>query len=109
MLRLLAVVSVVLTLIGLFPLATPVAAQATIASIIGVVTDQSGAILPGVTVVATSPALQIPQVEAVTNERGEYRLSPLPIGLYTVRYELPGFQSVRREGVRITVGFVATL
>jgi carboxypeptidase family protein/TonB-dependent receptor-like protein len=110
MLRLLGVVlAVFLTLIGLFPLATPVAAQATIAGIVGVVTDSSGAVLPGVAVVATGPALQVPQVEAVTNERGEYRLSPLPIGLYTVRYELSGFQTVRRENVRISVGFVATL
>ena len=110
MLRLLGVsLAVFLTLIGLFPLATPVSAQATIASIVGVVTDQSGAVLPGVTVVATSPALQVPQVEAVTNERGEYRLSPLPVGIYTVRYELAGFQTVRRENVRISVGFAATL
>ena len=40
------------------------------ASIIGQVTDQSGAVLPGVTVTATSPALQVPQVTAVTNEHG---------------------------------------
>ena len=33
----------------------------------------------------------------------------LPIGTYTVTYELPGFQTVRREGVRLSVGFVATL
>ena len=73
------------------------------------VADTSGAILPGVTVIAKGPALQVPQVETVTNERGEYRLSPLPIGTYSVTYELPGFQTVRREGVRLAVGFVATL
>ena len=61
------------------------------------------------TVTATGPALQVPQVDTVTNERGEYRLSPLPIGTYNVTYELPGFQTVRREGVRLSVGFVATL
>ena len=66
--------------LSLFPLAPSVAAQATQAGIVGVVTDTSGAVLPGVTVTATGPALQVPQVEAVTNERGEYRLSPLPIG-----------------------------
>ena len=47
-----------------------VAGQGSDASIIGQVTDQSGAVLPGVTVTATSPALQVPQVTAVTNERG---------------------------------------
>src|SRR5712671_1627743 len=77
------------------------------ASIIGQVTDTSGAILPGVTVTATSPALQVPQVTDVTNERGEYRLTPLPIGVYKVEYTLPGFQTVRREGLRLTAGFVA--
>jgi len=86
-----------------------VAAQATIASIVGVVTDSSGAVLPGVTVTAASPALQVSQLIAVTNERGEYRISPLPVGTYTVTYELPGFQTVRHEGVRIAVGFVATM
>ncbi len=77
------------------------------AGITGVVTDNTGAILPGVTVTATSPALQVPSVTSVSDERGEYRLSPLPIGVYTVLFELPGFQNVRREGVRLTVGFTA--
>ena len=45
------------------------------ASIIGQVTDQSGGVLPGVTVTATSPALQVPQVTTITNEVGEYRLA----------------------------------
>src|SRR5215210_1654002 len=64
------------------------------AGISGVVTDNSGAILPGVTVTATSPALQVPSVTSVSDERGEYRLSPLPIGVYTVLFELAGFQTV---------------
>ena len=95
--------------VGLLAMAAPAAGQATQAAIIGVVADSSGAILPGVTVTATGPALQVPQVDTVTNDRGEYRLSPLPIGTYIVTYELPGFQTVRREGVRLSVGFVATL
>src|SRR4029077_5958887 len=77
------------------------------AGITGVVTDTSGAVLPGVTVTATSPALQVPSVTGVSDDRGEYRLSPLPIGVYTILFELSGFQSVRREGVRLTVGFTA--
>ena len=103
------VVFLSLILISVFPLARPVSAQATQASINGVVTDTSNAILPGVTVIATGPALQVPQVETVTNERGEYRLSPLPPGTYVVTFELPGFQSVKREGVRLAVGFTATI
>src|SRR5437667_7924978 len=85
------------------------AAQAQEASIIGQVTDESGAVLPGVTVTATSPALQVPQVTDVTNERGEYRLTPLPIGSFGVRYELSGFGTVRREDLRLTAGFTAKL
>ena len=73
-----------LTFISLFPMAAPATAgqgAANPAGIIGQVTDGTGAVLPGVTVTATSPALQVPSVMAVTDERGEYRLSPLPIGI----------------------------
>ncbi len=93
-------------LLVLFPLADLSAGQEQ-AGIIGQVTDESSGVMPGVTVTATSPALQRPQVTTVTNDRGEYRVSPLPIGTYTVEYALPGFQTVRREGVRLTVGFTA--
>ena len=88
--------------------AAPAGAQQE-ASIVGIVADQSGAVLPGVSVTARSPALQVPSVAAVTNERGEYRLTPLPIGLYSVTYELQGFQTLRREEIRLTTGFVATV
>jgi hypothetical protein len=91
-----------------FMCATPVMAQ-TQAGVIGLVTDESGAVLPGVTVTVTGPSLQVPSVSAVANERGEYRVTPLPIGTYDVTYELSGFQNVKREGVRLTQGFVAKL
>src|SRR5258705_11260483 len=94
-------------LLGLAGMAT--AAQSESASIVGIVVDESGAILPGVTVTATSPSLQITSIADVTNERGEYRLAPLPIGTYKVEYSLSGFQGVRREDIRLTVGFVAKL
>jgi hypothetical protein len=97
----------ILGVIGLFPLAGAVAGQTAPAGIIGVVTDNTGAVLPGVTVTATSPALQVPSVTTVTDESGGYRLTPLPIGTYTVAFELAGFQTVQREGVRLTVGFTA--
>src|SRR5918995_7435079 len=84
-----------------------VAGQGLEASIIGQVTDESGAVLPGVTVTATSPALQVRQTIDVSNERGEYRLTPLPLGTYTVEYTLAGFQGVRRENLRLTAGFTA--
>jgi hypothetical protein len=88
-------------------LASTAAAQD--ASITGRVTDESGGVMPGVTVTATSPALQVPSVVAVTDEKGEYRLTPLPIGTYQIDYTLTGFQTVRRDGVRLTVGFRAEI
>lgn len=79
------------------------------ASIVGRVIDESGAVLPGVTVTVTSPALQVPSMTTITDANGDYRINPLPIGSYSVAYELPGFESVRLEGIRLTVGFVARL
>ena len=58
---------------------------------------------------ATSPALQVPQVTAVTNDVGEYRLSPLPIGIFAVAFELSGFRPAQRQDVRLTVGFTARI
>src|ERR1700694_5482610 len=83
--------------------ATPALAGQEEAGIVGQVTDESGAVLLRVSVTATSPALQVKQVATVTNERGEYRLSPLPIGTYAVDYVLSGFQTIRRDGLRLTV------
>jgi hypothetical protein len=79
------------------------------ATILGQVADNSGAALPGVSVTVRSPALQVPQITTVTDERGEYRITPLPIGTYTVVYELSGFQTLRLENVRLSAGFTAKL
>jgi hypothetical protein len=82
-------------------------AQGTAATIEGRVTDESGAVMPGVTVTVKSPALQVPEMSAVTDASGEYRISPLPIGTYTVEFELSGFQAIRHEDLRLTIGFTA--
>src|SRR5262245_12901118 len=93
---------------GLFFFDMPVVAFAQQdAGIIGVVTDESGAVLPGVTVTVTGPALQVPSMSDVTDARGEFRITPLPIGIFNVEYTLQGFSSVKREGIRLTVGFTA--
>jgi hypothetical protein len=76
-------------------------------TIVGQVTDESASVLPGVTVTATSPALQVESVTAVTDGNGEYRLTPLPIGLYTLEYSLSNVQTLRRDAIRLTVGFTA--
>src|SRR5687768_13573490 len=74
-------------------------AQATIA---GVVTDNSGAVLPGVTVEAASPALIEKVRTATTDGNGRYRIESLQPGLYTVTFSLAGFSNVRREGVTVS-------
>jgi hypothetical protein len=90
--------------------ASPVFGQSSVqASIIGVVTDDTGAVLPGVTITATSPALQVGQLTAVTDARGEYRVGGLDIGTYAVTYNLDGFQAVKRDDVRLTAGFTAKI
>jgi hypothetical protein len=81
----------------------------TATTILGQVTDDNGGALPGVTVTLRSPALQVPEMTTVTDGRGEYRLSPLPIGTYSLQFELSGFQSLRLDGVKLTSGFVAKL
>src|SRR5512143_293886 len=74
--------------------------------IFGKVTDSSGAVMPGVTVTLTSPVLLQPQT-AITSETGTYRFPLLPIGLYAVKFELPGFTTQVRDGIRIEIGFNA--
>ena len=81
-------------------------AQAVIA---GVVKDASGAILPGVTVEATSPALIEKVRTAVTDGTGQYRIENLRPGTYAVTFALSGFSTFRREGIELTGSFTATV
>jgi hypothetical protein len=80
----------------------PAAAQDFRGRINGVVTDNTGAVLPGVTVTATSPALIQPQVQT-TGADGSYRMIALPPGVYVLTFELPGFQTLKREGIRVVI------
>lgn len=98
-------------IVGLSPWSTDVAlAQAvSTASVDGTVTDQTNAALPGVSVILTSPALQVGQREAVTDGEGRYRIVDLPVGTYTLQFSLDGFQTVRREGVQLTPNFAARI
>jgi Carboxypeptidase regulatory-like domain len=72
------------------------------ASIAGVVKDTSGAVLPGVTVEAASPALIEKVRSAVTDGSGQYRIEDLRPGPYTVTFTLTGFSTVKREGIELT-------
>ena len=78
-------------------------------SINGTVTDTSGGALPGVTVTASSPALQVGQLTATTDGEGKYQVVDLPRGTYEVRFELQGFQPLIRKDVQLTAGFVARI
>jgi hypothetical protein len=73
-------------------------------SIAGVVRDPSGAVLPGVSIEATSPVLIEKVRTAVTDGSGQYRLAELTPGTYTVAFTLSGFATVRREGVEVSGG-----
>ena len=79
------------------------------ASITGVVRDTSGALLPGVTVEAASPALIERVRSVVTDGGGQYRIEDLRPGAYVVTFTLPGFATVRREGIQMTGSFTASV
>jgi hypothetical protein len=78
-------------------------------SIAGVVRDTSGAVLPGVTIEAASPALIEKVRTATTDGQGQYKIVDLRPGTYTVTFTLPGFSTVTREGLELTTGFTATV
>jgi hypothetical protein len=94
--------------VAVFACAGTAAAQQQSGEIFGKVTDNTGAILPGVTVTLTGEALIQPQT-ATTSTTGSYQFPRIPIGTYTVKFELPGFKTVVREGIRVTVGFNAEI
>lgn len=99
-----ALVGIALALAMLVPSAA--SAQSAIS---GLVTDSSGAILPGVTVEASSPAL-IEKVRAVvTDSQGRYSIVDLRPGAYTVTFSLPGFSSLVRDRIDLPSNFVATV
>ena len=82
---------------------------ATAQSLAGNVRDTSGAVLPGVTIEASSPALITKVRTGVTDETGQYRIPDLPPGTYKVTFTLPGFATVVREGVELSGGGVMTI
>ena len=77
--------------------------------IAGVVRDTTGAVMPGVTVEASSPALIEKVRAAVTDGQGRYNIVDLRPGVYTVTFSLVGFSTIRREGVELPTSFTATV
>src|SRR5436190_4830777 len=86
----------------------PAAAYAQ-AAITGVARDASGGVLPGVTVEAASPVLIEKVRSVVTDGSGQFRIVNLLPGSYSVTFSLPGFSTVKRDGIELTGTFVATV
>src|SRR5947209_5873697 len=86
-------------LVGLACVAVPTLARAQ--SIIGTVSDATGAVLPGVTVEVSSPALIERVRTTTTDESGRYRIVSLSPGTYTVTFSLTGFGTARRDGIEV--------
>jgi hypothetical protein len=87
-------------------LPAPARAQSAIA---GVVRDTSGAVLPGVTVEAASPALLERVRSVISDEHGEYKIVDLRPGTYSVTFRLTGFSTVTRDAVELPTSFTATV
>lgn len=79
-----------------------------IGQIFGKVVDATGAVLPGVTVTVSGGGLQQP-LTGVTTPTGAYSFPSVPIGTYTLTFELSGFKKVSRPDVIITTGFSAMI
>jgi len=97
-------------LLGLFVLLLllPAAASAQ-SAIAGVVKDTSGAVMPGVTVEATSPALIERTRSVITDGQGLYKIVDLRPGVYEVTFTLPGFNTVKRDAIELPTNFTATV
>jgi hypothetical protein len=90
-------------------LATTARAQVQTGAITGVVSDVSGAVLPGVTATLSGDRLIGGDQVLVSDAAGAYRFDRLPPGDYRLRFELTGFKVVERADIRISAAFVATI
>src|SRR5690349_2084193 len=79
-------------------------AQGSVGAFSGVVRDTSGAVLPGVTVEASSDALIEKVRSVITDGQGQYKIIDLRPGAYVLTFSLAGFSTVRREGLVLTSG-----
>jgi len=100
--------AILLLALGLASLPSVGAAQV-LGTVTGTVKDASGAVLPGVTVEASSPALIEKVRTAVTDGAGQYRIVNLPPGAYVITFTLTGFSTVRREGVNLSINVTSTI
>lgn len=99
----------IITLVAIAMLGVSAAAQIQTGSIFVKAVDEQGAIVPGVTVTLTSPAIAAGQMTGTTDSAGAYRFPSLQPGTYAVRLDLQGFQSVLRENILVSVGQTTSL
>jgi hypothetical protein len=97
-----------LVAVGLLAVPSISAAQA-LGAVAGTVKDASGAVLPGVTVEASSPALIEKVRTAVTDGAGQYQIVNLPPGTYAITFSLTGFSTVKREGIDVRTNFTSNI
>ena len=101
------VLALLLLLLAMLPVGA--LAQTETGTITGTVTDQSNAVLPGVTVTLTSGALIGGSRTDTTTATGLYKFIALPPGTYDLKFELAGFAPMARQAIRITANFIATV
>ena len=100
------VVRVILAIATLLAL-VPASAYAQQGQIAGTVRDSSGGVMPGVLVEVTSPALIEKVRSSTSDDNGQYRITNLPVGTYTVTFSLEGFTKQQRDDIALTSGFTA--
>ena len=88
-------------------LCIPGVALAQVGSVAGIVRDGSGAVMPGVTVEVTSPALIEKVRSTTTDNSGRYQIAALPVGTYSITFALTGFSTVKRDDIVISSDFTA--
>ncbi|HEX2459093.1 MAG TPA: carboxypeptidase-like regulatory domain-containing protein, partial [Vicinamibacterales bacterium] len=96
----LGVAPVMIVLAATLFLPGPASAQTGAASLTGIVTDQSGASVPGATVTATNQSTNV-EFTGATNEAGSYTIASVPIGVYVVKTELTGFKTASTKPIEV--------
>lgn len=103
------ITTLIVALIGAFLILAPHLQAQTESAIVGVVTDQGGAVVPGVSVSVTGSSLIEGSRTATTDSNGRYRIIDLPAGTYSVTFTRLGFNTLNREDVALTASFTATV
>src|ERR1051326_4708763 len=94
-------------LVGILALLVLPAVAHAQSAIAGVVKDTTGAVLPGVTIEVSSPALIEQTRSATSDAQGQYKILDLRPGTYSITFTLPGFATVKREGIELPANFTA--